>query len=47
MPRQLVNREELGKLIGQTSGAISVIDDPYYKKRSTSSNNTYRHCSQI
>jgi hypothetical protein len=33
MTRQLVNREELGKLIGQTSGAISVIDDPYYRIR--------------
>ncbi len=25
MPRQLVNREEQGKLIAQTSGAISMI----------------------
>jgi hypothetical protein len=27
MPKQLVNREELGKLIAQTSGAIIMIDD--------------------
>ncbi|HEY7080231.1 MAG TPA: SWIM zinc finger family protein [Nitrososphaeraceae archaeon] len=41
MPKLLVNREELGKLIAQTSGAISVINESHYIVRSTSSNNTY------
>ncbi|HEY7078392.1 MAG TPA: hypothetical protein VH500_01745 [Nitrososphaeraceae archaeon] len=41
MPRQHVNREELGKLISQTSGAITMIDDSYYRVRSASGNNTY------
>ena len=41
MPRQLVNREELGKLIAQTSGVILMITDSNYKVRSTSGNNTY------
>jgi hypothetical protein len=29
MPRQLVHCEELGRLIAQTSGAISMIDDSH------------------
>jgi predicted nucleic acid-binding Zn finger protein len=41
MPRQLVNREELGKLITKTSGAISMITESHYSVRSISSNNTY------
>jgi len=41
MPRQLVNREELGRLIAQTSGAISMINDSNYKVKSKSSDNTY------
>jgi len=30
MPRQLVHREELGRLIAHTSGAITMIDDSHY-----------------
>jgi uncharacterized Zn finger protein len=41
MPRRLVNREELGRLIAETSGAISVINESNYIVRSTSGNNTY------
>lgn len=41
MPRQPVNREELGKLIAQTSGAISMINELNYVVRSQSRNNTY------
>jgi hypothetical protein len=41
MPRQLVNRKELGRLIAETSGAISMIDDSHYGVRSTSRDNTY------
>ena len=41
MPRRLVNREEIGKLIAKTSGAISMIDDSHYNVKSKSSNNTY------
>jgi hypothetical protein len=42
MLRQLVNREELGKLIAQASGTISMmINESNYRVRSTSSNNTY------
>ena len=41
MTRQLVNREELGKLIAQTSGAISMINESNYTVKSQSSNNTY------
>lgn len=41
MPRQLVNREKLGKLIAQTSGAISKITDSNYIVKSTSGNKTY------
>jgi len=36
MPRQLVNREEQGKLIAQTSGAISMINESKYIVRSIS-----------
>ena len=41
MPRQLVNRDEQGRLIAQTSGAITMIDDSHYEVRSMSSGNTY------
>jgi len=41
MLRQLVNREERGKLIAKTSGAISMINESNYRVRSTSGNNTY------
>lgn len=41
MPRHLVNREEEGKRIAQTSGAISVINESNYMVKSTSGNNTY------
>ncbi|HEY7078759.1 MAG TPA: SWIM zinc finger family protein [Nitrososphaeraceae archaeon] len=41
MPRQLVHREELGKLIAKTSGAISKITDSNYIVKSTSGNKTY------
>jgi len=41
MPKRLVNREELGKIIVQTSGAISMITESNYIVRSTSGNNTY------
>ena len=41
MPKQLVNREELGRLIAKTSGVIIMINESNYMVRSTSSNNTY------
>jgi hypothetical protein len=41
MPRQLVNREELGELIAQTSGAVSMINESNYIVKSTSGNYTY------
>ena len=41
MPRQLVNREEQGKLIAQTSDAISMINESNYRVRSKSGYNTY------
>jgi hypothetical protein len=41
MSRQLVNRDELGKLIAQTSGAISMINESNYIVKSTSGNKTY------
>ena len=43
MPRQFVNREELGRLIAQTSGAISMINESNYGVRSKSGFNTYTH----
>jgi hypothetical protein len=41
MPRQLVNREEQGKLIAQTNGAILMINESNYLVKSISSNNIY------
>ena len=41
MSRRLVNREKLGKLIAQTSGTITMIDDSHYGVRSKSGFNTY------
>jgi len=41
IPKRSVNREELGKLIAETSGSISVINESNYIVRSTSGNNTY------
>ena len=41
MPRQLVNREEQGKLIAKTSGAVLMTDDSHYGVRSASRDNTY------
>jgi hypothetical protein len=41
MSRKLVDREEEGKQIAQTSGAISMINESNYIVRSTSNNNTY------
>ena len=46
MPRQLVNREEQGISIVQTSGTVSMIDESYYKIRSTSGNNTYVNATE-
>ena len=43
MTRQLVDREELGKLIAQTRGAVTTIDDSHYGVRSKSGYNTYTH----
>jgi hypothetical protein len=40
MPRELVNRKDLGKLIAQTSGAISMINELNYIVRSASGDNT-------
>ena len=36
MPRQLVNREEIARLIAQTSGAILMINESNYNVRSRS-----------
>jgi hypothetical protein len=41
MPVQPVNREELGKLVAQTSGAISMINESDYIVRSQPGDNTY------
>jgi SWIM zinc finger len=41
MPKRLVNREEQGRLIAETSGAISMITESNYNARSTSGFNTY------
>ena len=35
------NREEQGRLIAQTSGAITMIDDSHYEVRSMSGDKTY------
>jgi hypothetical protein len=41
LTRHLVNREEQGKLIAQTDGAISMIKESNYSVRSKSGHNTY------
>ena len=41
LPTVIKMREELGKLIAQTSGAITMINESNYIVRSTSSDNTY------
>ena len=41
MPRRLIKREELGRLIAQTRSIISKINESNYMVRSTSSNNAY------
>ena len=41
MPRQLINREEQGKLIAQTNGAITMINESNYTVRSKSGYNNY------
>jgi hypothetical protein len=38
---EMPKHEELGKLITQTSGAISMINDSNYRVRSASGNNTH------
>ena len=40
MPRKLVNREKQGRLLAQTSGAVTMIDESHYGIRSKSSFNT-------
>jgi predicted nucleic acid-binding Zn finger protein len=40
MSRKLVNRE-VGRLIAQTNGAITTINESNYKVKSKSSDNTY------
>ena len=47
LTRHLVNREEQGKLIAQTSGAISMINESNYTVRSKSGSGTYTGASQI
>ena len=49
MPRQLVNREEQGKLIAQTSGAVTMINESNCIVRSKSGYNKYiyRTCNPI
>jgi hypothetical protein len=41
MSGQLVNREERGKLIAKTTGAISMINESNYMVKSTSRDNTF------
>ena len=41
IPKRLVNREELGRTISQTSGAILEINESNYRIRSTSGDKTY------
>jgi hypothetical protein len=41
MPKRLVNREELGRVIAQTSVAITMIDDLHYGVRSASGDHIY------
>ena len=41
MPRQLVNREEQGKLIARTNGAVTMINESNYSVRSITGYNTY------
>ena len=41
MSRKLVNREEQGKRIAQTSGAFTMINETKYIVKSTSGNKTY------
>jgi len=41
MSRQLVNREEIGRLIAQKSGAILMINESNYIVKSTSGDKTY------
>jgi hypothetical protein len=41
MSKRLVNREELGRLIAQTNGSISMINESNYNVRSKSGYNTY------
>jgi hypothetical protein len=41
MPKRLVHREELDRLIAQISGAISMINESNYTVKSKSGNNTY------
>ncbi|HEY7081763.1 MAG TPA: hypothetical protein VH500_18880 [Nitrososphaeraceae archaeon] len=41
MPKRLVNREELGRWIAQTSDTISMITESNYVIRSTSGDNTH------
>jgi hypothetical protein len=41
MTRHLVNREEQGKIIAQTSGVITMINDSHYGVKSTSEYKTY------
>jgi hypothetical protein len=41
MTRQLVNREDLGRMIAQTSGVILMINESNYNVRSKSGYNTY------
>ena len=41
MPRQLVNREEKGRWIAQTSGTISMTDESNYIVKSTSGDDRY------
>jgi len=41
MSRQLINHEELSKIISQTGGAILMINESYYMVRSKSGFNIY------
>ena len=41
MPRQLVNREEQGRLIAQTNGHITMINESNFTVKSKSSYTTY------
>ena len=47
MSKQLIDKQEQGKIIASMNGSVKMINDNSYKVNFQSSNNSYNVCDQV